>query len=127
MLTQVVHVKALVVRRHETFTAMAPHLHLLLLAVPVAVVAGIVLSRLRATLHLGNDLWAWLGLLGGCSSSHGRMSADPATLPSSSAAHLRPPNDDVSATAAWLILAVWTVLALVSLGAPKTQANVPVG
>lgn len=113
-------------RWHETFTAMAPHLHLLLLAVPVAVVAGIVLSRLRATLHLGNDLWAWLGLLGGMFVVAWAYVSGPGNtafwlLTSVHRTTMFP------ATAAWLILAVWTVLALVSLGAPKTQANVPVG
>ena len=105
---------------------MAPHLHLLLLAVPVAVVAGIVLSRLRATLHLGNDLWAWLGLLGGMFVVAWAYVSGPGNtafwlLTSVHRTTMFP------ATAAWLILAVWTVLALVSLGAPKTQANVPVG
>jgi hypothetical protein len=112
-------------RSHETFTAMAPYLHLLLFAVPFAAVSGMVLSRRRSTLDLGNDFWAWLGLLGGIFVVAAAYVSGPGNtyfwlLTSVHRTTMFP------VTAAWLILAVWTVLALVSLGSPKTQATLPV-
>ena len=111
-------------RTHETFTAMAPHLHLLLLAVPVAVVSGVVLSKRRSRLHVGNDLWAWLGLLGGTFVvAFAYVSGPGATsfwlLTSVHRTTMFP------TIAAWLILGVWTALALLSLGSPKSRATSP--
>jgi len=111
-------------RWHETVTAIAPYLHLLLLAVPVAVVSGLVLSRLRSDLGLGNDLWAWLGLLGGMVV----VAAAYVSGPGNTAFWLLTSVHRTTmfpVTAAWLIIAVWTVLALVSLGAPKAQVSAP--
>ena len=109
-------------RSHETYTAMAPYLHILLLAIPVAVVAGMVLARGRSKLDLGNDLWAWLGLLGGMVVIAAAYVSGPGNtyfwlLTSVHRTTMFP------ITAAWLILAVWTVLALVSMGPPSTQAS----
>ncbi len=111
-------------RWHDTVTAMAPYLHLLLLAVPVAVVSGFVLSRLRRALKLGNDLWAWLGLLGGMFV----VTAAYVTGPGDTSFWLLTSVHRTTmfpVTAAWLILAVWTVLALVSLGVPRRRTSLP--
>jgi hypothetical protein len=111
-------------RTHETFTAMAPYLHLLLLVVPVAVISGMVLSRRRSTLRVGNDLWAWLGLLGGMFVVAWAYVSGPGDtsfwlLTSVHRTTMFP------AIAAWLILAVWTALALLSLDSARSQAHVP--
>lgn len=44
---------------------MSPHLHVLLLAVPVAVVGSLFLRRERRAAGLGNDAWSWAGLVSG--------------------------------------------------------------
>jgi hypothetical protein len=49
-------------RAHLTIDAMAPHLHVLLLAVPIAVVGSLVLRAERRATGLANDAWAWGGL-----------------------------------------------------------------
>jgi hypothetical protein len=112
-------------RSRETYTAMAPYLHLLLLAIPVAVVAGIVLSRRRSKLDLGNDLWAWLGLLGGMVVIAAAYVSGPGNtyfwlLTSVHRTTMFP------ITAAWLIIAVWAVLALVPMSSPRTRASLPI-
>ncbi len=44
---------------------MSPYLHVLVLAVPLAVVGGLVLSGVRRRVGVGNDLWAWAALATG--------------------------------------------------------------
>jgi hypothetical protein len=52
-------------RAHLTVDSMAPHLHVLMLAVPIAVVGAIVLRSQRRATGLANDAWAWGGLAAG--------------------------------------------------------------
>jgi len=52
-------------RARATFDWMAPYLHVLVLAGPVALVAGVALGRVRRGGGLGNDLWAWAALASG--------------------------------------------------------------
>jgi hypothetical protein len=52
-------------RAHQTADAMAAHLHVLLLALPVAVVGGLLLRRARRAAGVGNDGWAWASLAAG--------------------------------------------------------------
>jgi hypothetical protein len=52
-------------RAHLTVNSMAPHLHVLLLAVPVAVVGALFLRAERRATGLANDAWAWGGLAAG--------------------------------------------------------------
>ncbi len=52
-------------RAHQTADAMAAHLHVLLLALPVAVVGGLLLRRARRAAGVGNDGWAWAALAAG--------------------------------------------------------------
>ena len=49
-------------RARATYDWTAPYLHVLVLAVPVALVAGVALGRVRRRGGLGNDLWAWAAL-----------------------------------------------------------------
>jgi hypothetical protein len=41
---------------------MSPYLHVLVLALPLAVLGGVALSAARRRVELGHDLWAWLAL-----------------------------------------------------------------
>jgi hypothetical protein len=52
-------------RTHLTVDSMAPHLHVLLLAVAVAVVGALFLRAERRSTGLANDAWAWAGLAAG--------------------------------------------------------------
>ena len=52
-------------RAHQTAQAMAGHLHVLLLALPVAVLGGLLLRRARRAAGIGNDGWACAALAAG--------------------------------------------------------------
>lgn len=58
-------VSAYASRAHQAIDGLAPFLHVVLLAVPVAAVGGLFLSRLRRATGIANDGWAWAGLLAG--------------------------------------------------------------
>jgi hypothetical protein len=47
------------------YHGMTPYLHVLVLAIPIAVLGGLVLSRVRRASGVANDLWGWAGLLWG--------------------------------------------------------------
>jgi hypothetical protein len=49
-------------RIHLTLDWMTPHLHVLLLAVPIAVLGALLLRTERRATGLANDGWAWAGL-----------------------------------------------------------------
>jgi hypothetical protein len=52
-------------RAHATADALGPHLHVVLLALPLALVGGATLRRVRRRCGLGHDLWLWAALAGG--------------------------------------------------------------
>ena len=52
-------------RARATEAGMAPYLHVLVLAVPLAVVGGLLLSPVRRRIGAANDGWAWAGLAWG--------------------------------------------------------------
>jgi hypothetical protein len=97
-------------RIHLTVSAMGPYLHVLLLAAPLALVGGLLLRRYRERARLGNDAWAWLGLLGGLSV----VAASYITGPGNTAFWLLTSvhrTTMFAATAAWLIISMWAVAA----------------
>ena len=97
-------------RIHLTLDAVVPHLHILLVAAPVALLGGLLLRRHREQAGLGNDVWAWLGLLGGLSV----VVAAYITGPGDTAFWLLTSvhrTTMFAAIAAWLIIAVWAVVA----------------
>jgi hypothetical protein len=49
-------------RTTATVHGMSPYLHVLVLALPLAVVGGLMLSGVRRRSGIGNDLWAWAAL-----------------------------------------------------------------
>jgi hypothetical protein len=116
-------------RAHLTLDAIAPHLHVLLIATPVAVAGGLLLRRHRTQSGLGSDVWAWLGLLGGLSVVVGAY----VTGPGNTAFWLLTSSHRTTmfaTTAAWLIVAVWAVVAAASVedgraASPQTRAFPP--
>lgn len=52
-------------RAHQSASAMAAHLHVLALALPVAIVGGLLLRRARGAAGVGHDGWAWAALASG--------------------------------------------------------------
>ena len=52
-------------RTDLTAHSMSPHLHVLLLAAPVALAGALLLRSARRATRLGNDGWAWAGLASG--------------------------------------------------------------
>jgi hypothetical protein len=112
-------------RAHLTLDAIAPHLHVLFIAVPVALVGGVLLGRHRTGAGLGSDLWAWLGLLGGLSVVISAYVTGPGNTAFwlLTSAHR---TTMFAATAAWLIVAVWAVVAAASIEderAPSPQTT----
>lgn len=51
-----------ILRIRETAAGTTQHLHVLFLAIPIAVFAAWRFRRTRARLGIGSDLWSWLGL-----------------------------------------------------------------
>ena len=97
-------------RARLTLDAMVPHLHVLLLAAPLALVAGWALAHNRRRAGLGNDLWAWVALAAGLlvvGLAYVRGSGDTAywLLTSVHRTTMFP------AVAAWLIVAGWAIVA----------------
>jgi len=101
---------SLLERAHLTVDAMVPHLHVLLVAIPLAVAAAVVLGRTRRAIGLGNDLWAWSGAAIGLLAIFGAYVTGPGNvsvwlLTSVHRTTMFP------AVTAWLVMAVWGVVA----------------
>jgi hypothetical protein len=97
-------------RARTSIDGMAPYLHVIILAAPLAVVGGLVLSRLRRRSGLANDWWAWGGLAAGL----GAVSAAYITGTSPVQVWLVGTVDRVTefpALTAWWIVAMWAVVA----------------
>lgn len=109
-------------RAHLTLDWMVPHLHVLLLAVPLAVVAGLFLATARQRVGLGNDAWLWLGLGAGLAAVAlayvtGRWDTQAWLLTSVHRTTMFP------VVAAWLVVAGWVVVAAAG---PVTRHPAPV-
>jgi hypothetical protein len=97
-------------RARVSYDGMVPYLHVLVLAVPVAVVAGLVLSRVRRVGGLANDWWGWAGLLGGMLSIVGTLITGTVPIvPWVQGSVHR--TTEFASMAAWWILAVWAIVA----------------
>jgi hypothetical protein len=97
-------------RARIAFDGLAPYLHVIVLAAPVAIVGGLVLSRVRRRSGLANDWWAWGGLAGGVAVVSGAYVIG--TVPVQD--WLVGTADRVSEfpdLTAWWIVAVWAIVA----------------
>jgi hypothetical protein len=109
-------------RTDATVHGMSPYLHVLVLAVPLAVVGGLVLSRVRRRVGVGNDLWAWAALVVG-------LTAVGAVLVASKS----PIGPWILTTVhritefpileAWWIVGVWAVVAAAGLAGPGDPSS----
>ena len=102
----------------------APYLHVLVLAVPLAVAGGLVLGRVRRRAGLGNDAWAWAGLASGLLAIGGALVTGTAAV--------RPwllttvhRITEFPVLAAWWIVAVWGIVGAAALVAPDVVAGPP--
>ncbi|HEX7459871.1 MAG TPA: hypothetical protein VF279_04515, partial [Acidimicrobiales bacterium] len=97
-------------RTTASFHGMAPYLHVLVLALPIAVAGGVVLSRVRRTGGLGNDWWAWAAMGGGLVTVGGDLVlGSGAIAPWLETTVHRVTEFD--ALAGWWIVAIWGVVA----------------
>ena len=105
-------------RLHLTVAAMEPHLHVFLLVTPLALVAGLLLRRVRRQTGLANDLWVWGAIAAGLLAVGGAY----VTGPGDTAVWLLTSVHRTTmfpAIAAWLVLAAW---AIVAIGADRPSA-----
>jgi hypothetical protein len=97
-------------RADASFHGMAPYLHVLVIAVPVAAVGGVALAGLRRRTGLANDLWAWAALVSGLVAVGGAFVVGRGTIVPwlETTVHR---VTEFSALEAWWIIAVWMVVA----------------
>ena len=101
----------------------SPYLHVLVLAVPLAVLGGIALRGVRRRVELGNDLWAWLALATGLVAVAsalvtGNGAIGPWLL---STAHR---ITEYPAVEGWWIVGLWAVVAAAGLAGPTAPDGV---
>jgi hypothetical protein len=101
-----------------TYHGMAPYLHVILLAAPLAAVGGLVLSRVRRASGLANDWWAWAGLACGLLVIGGAYVTSTAPIEDWLVGTVDRVTE-FSALAAWWIVAMWAVVAAGALGATR--------
>lgn len=96
-------------RAQQAFSGLEPHLHVLWLALPVAVVGGLLLPRSRRLAGLGNDWWGWAGLMAGLLVIEGAYVTGTASVPVwlLTTAHRVTEFPDLMA---WWIVAGWAVV-----------------
>ena len=99
---------------------MSPYLHILVLALPMAVVGGLVLGRIRRRDGIGHDLWAWLALGVGLVAVGGALvTGQGAILPWIRTTVHR--ITEYPALEGWWIVAVWAVVAASGLFRPSVD------
>jgi len=104
-------------RARATADGMAPYLHVLVLAAPIAVVGGLVLSRVRRAGGVGNDWWSWVALAGGLTAIGGALVTGVGAIEPwlETTVHR---VTEFAALAGWWIVAMWAVVAA---GAPSWE------
>ncbi len=97
-------------RARIAYDGMAPYLHVIVLAAPLAVVGGVILAKVRRRSGMANDWWAWAGLACGLLAVSGAYVTGTADL----RIWLVGTADrvtDFAALAGWWIVAMWAVVA----------------
>jgi hypothetical protein len=97
-------------RARATAEGMAPYLHVLVLAAPLAVVGGLVLSRVRRAGGVGSDWWSWVALACGLVAIGGALVTGVGAIEPwlQTTVHR---VTEFSALAGWWIVAMWAVVA----------------
>ena len=101
---------AMLARAHATYDGFVPYLHVLELAVPVAVVGGLVLPRVRRAGRVANDWWGWAGLASGLLAVGGALVTGTDDIQAWLVATVHRVTE-FPALAGWWIVAVWAVVA----------------
>jgi len=103
---------------------MSPYLHVLVLAVPLALVGGLVLGGVRRRAGVGNDLWAWLALGVGLVAVGGALVTGTGDIVPwiRSTVHR---ITEYPILQAWWIVAVWAVVASCGLVTRRAPAVAP--
>jgi|HubBroStandDraft_6_1064221.scaffolds.fasta_scaffold48771_2 hypothetical protein len=101
-------------RARASYEGMTPYLHVLVLAVPVAVVGGLVLSRVRRRSGVANDWWAWTTLAGGLIAVIGAFAIGTGAIKPWLEGTVHRVTE-FPALAGWWIVATWAVVAGCSL------------
>ena len=111
-----------------SYHGLAPYLHVLVLAAPLAAVGGLFLSRVRRSSGAANDWWGWAGLAAGILAVGGAFVTGTGALGPwlLSTVHR---VTEFPAMMGWWIIAVWAVVASgASVAAPRrSEADAPPG
>ncbi len=97
-------------RAHGAYQGMAPYLHVILLAAPLAVVGGLVLRRVRRQTGAANDWWAWAGMACGFMAVAGAFIIGSGAIQVWLVATVHRVTE-FPALMAWWIIAIWGVVA----------------
>ena len=104
-------------RTSATVHGMSPYLHVLVVALPLAVVGGLVLSGVRRRVGMGNDLWAWAALAVGLTAVGAVLVASTSPIGPwiLSTVHR---ITEFPILQAWWIIGIWAVVAAAGLAGP---------
>lgn len=110
-------------RARLTYDAMGQHLEVLVVAVPLAVAAGLVLRRARRAVGVGHDAWAWAVLAAGMLLVAGVYVTGPGNVAFwlATSAHR---TTDFPALCAWWIIGTWAIVGTAQ-GAVRSRAAPP--
>jgi hypothetical protein len=106
-------------RARSTYDGFVPYLHVLLWAVPIAVVGGLLLSRVRSRSRAANDWWGWAGLASGLLAVAGALIVGTSAIEPWLATTVHRVTEFPALTG-WWIVAMWVVVAS---GAPAEAAR----
>ncbi|MHB8498445.1 MAG: hypothetical protein ACYDES_10750 [Acidimicrobiales bacterium] len=97
-------------RFRPTIDALSSYLHVFALAVPIAVVAGLLLPGVRRSIGLANDLWGWAAAASALAVVIGALVTDSGSLTPLLAGSIHRLTEAPALTA-WWIIATWAVIA----------------
>jgi hypothetical protein len=109
----------MVSRTRATYDGFVPYLHVLLWAIPIAVVGGLLLSKVRSRSQAANDWWGWAGLASGLLAVGGALIVGTSAIEPWLATTVHRVTEFPALTG-WWIVAVWAVVAS---GAPALAAS----
>jgi len=113
----------LAARMRASYDGMAPYLHVIVIAAPLAVVGGLVLSRVRRRSGLANDWWAWGGLACGLLAVGGAFVTGTAAIKPWLETTVHRVTEFSSLTG-WWIVATWAVVGSGALLATRQRGPI---
>jgi hypothetical protein len=111
-------------RAHLTYTSMAAHLHVLVLAAAVALVGAAWLRRSRRRVGLGSDLWTWAALVAGVAIVAGVYVFGPGVVQLWLVTSVHR-TTFFPALLGWWVIGVWAVVATSALVTPLEPSGTP--